>query len=457
MRAAPSILLALAIQTSGAQDSLNVRALFQWTDPSLPASLAHDNTYNEVWGHARNGREYAIIGSTMGTHFLDITDVDLGLVNEVGFVPGAFQGVAVVHRDMKTFGHHLYIVCDEGPSTLQVVDLQYLPDSVVVVYDSNDLLVRAHNIFIDTLQGRMYSCGGSSQFSVYDLQDPAQPSLLLDLEADVPWWGQTVGYVHDAYVREGIAYCHDEDGFSVVDLSDVNAPQLLGSLTMYPEPGYNHSGWLHEDGMYYAMCDETHGSRMKLMDVSDLSDIQVDTLFGSGVDTLSIAHNAIWQADLLHTSYYHDGYWVWRLLPDGSLMEAGHYDTSHEPHAENYRGAWGVYPFLPSGRVLVSDMQTGLWVLEVDGSTAIAETSRPNGDLLVGPNPTPGPFSVQLPDEQGGQLRLIDPVGRVIWTDHVMGSTYLADLTALADGTYVLEFQREGLRLTSLIMKTSGR
>ena len=454
MRITATLLLTAAMLTSRGQDSLNVRALYQWTDPSLPASFVHLNTYNEVWGYAQGGREYAIIGSTMGTHVLDITDVAQGQVNEVAFVPGAFQGVGVVHRDMKTLGHHLYIVCDEGPSTLQVVDLQYLPDSVVTVYDSDDLLVRAHNIFIDTAQARMYSCGGSSQFSVYDLQDPAQPVLLLDLEADVPWWGPAVGYVHDAYVRDGIAWCHDEDGFSVVDLGDVNAPQLLGSLTVYPEPGYNHSGWLHEDGTHYAMCDETHGSRMKLLDVSDLSDIQVDTLFSTGVDTLSIAHNAVWNGDLLHVSYYHDGYWVWRLLADGSLVEVGHYDTSLEPHAENYKGAWGVYPFLPSGRVLVSDMQTGLWVLEIDGTASIPDPAQRPIGLGAHPNPTSGHLIIDLGSDARAQIRLLDLRGRVVWEGRSTGRTSQADLSGLPAGTYVVEAVRSGERTTTLIIKT---
>ena len=53
-----------------AQDSLNMKVLYNWKDNSLSATNLYNNAYNEVWGYAKNGREYAIIGTTRGTHFL---------------------------------------------------------------------------------------------------------------------------------------------------------------------------------------------------------------------------------------------------------------------------------------------------------------------------------------------------------------------------------------------------
>ena len=34
----------------------------------------YDNTYNECWGFKINDHEIAVIGSTAGTHFFDVTD-----------------------------------------------------------------------------------------------------------------------------------------------------------------------------------------------------------------------------------------------------------------------------------------------------------------------------------------------------------------------------------------------
>ena len=104
-----------------AQDSLNVRQFFHWDDPSIPDRHRTSNQYNEVWGYAANGREYAIIGSTTGHPHLRChgpSDRHAG-----GLRGGPFPGTDVVHRDYKTYAHHLYAVCDEGQSSLQVMDL----------------------------------------------------------------------------------------------------------------------------------------------------------------------------------------------------------------------------------------------------------------------------------------------------------------------------------------------
>ena len=60
-----------------AQDSLNCSLLFHWDDEDLIGSFAYDNTYNEIWGVAQDDREYAIIGSTAGTHIFDVTNPEI--------------------------------------------------------------------------------------------------------------------------------------------------------------------------------------------------------------------------------------------------------------------------------------------------------------------------------------------------------------------------------------------
>ena len=228
------IIASLTISISSAQDSMNVSLLFQWNDTSLPSSSIHDNRYNEIWGVAINGREYAIIGSTMGTHIFDVTDPNN--VDTVAFVPGAVQGSQIIHRDYHDYNGYLYIVADEGSSTLQIADLNYLPDSVVVVYDSDTLFSKSHNIFIDTATAKLYVCGGGgNDLSVYSLADPVNPVLLVNCGTDVPFWG-SIGYIHDIYFRNDTAFCNAiyTSALFVVDFTDVFNPVLIGSLTSYP-------------------------------------------------------------------------------------------------------------------------------------------------------------------------------------------------------------------------------
>ena len=137
--------------------SWQLSPLYNWQDTTLTPSWQYDNTYNEIWGVQINGVEIAIIGSTAGTHFFDVTDP--ASVSQVDFVAGAYTGSGVIHRDYHDYNGYLYAVCDEGNnSTLQILDMTNLPNSVSVVYDSNVLLPnRIIFLLIRLLQNYTYA------------------------------------------------------------------------------------------------------------------------------------------------------------------------------------------------------------------------------------------------------------------------------------------------------------
>lgn len=424
------------------QASMNVSLIYNWTGSGLAPSSAHDNTYNEIWGYEQAGREYAIMGSSGGTHIIDITDT--GSEAEVDYIPGEVQGPSIVHRDYHTYNNYLYAVCDEGPSSLQIIDLSYLPDSAHVVYDSDALFSRSHNIFIDTTSAKMYVCGGALQMEVYSIADPLNPVRLLNCQTDVPFWGQ-VGYVHDVYVENDIAYCNaGNPGLYVVDFSDVNDVLLLGALTLYPQNGYNHSGWLMDNGTHYCLADENFGFDLKILDVTDLSDIQVVDTIDSGVHPLSIPHNPIYHENLLHVAYYNDGYQVWNCDDPAAPVLVGYYDTSTEPHiTNNYRGAWGVYPFLSSGKILISDMQEGLFVLDVSGITGIEDDLGDASAVLHSfPNPVTDQVNLVIPEsfQDASSVQLFDLQGKLVLQIPISqrgGNNLISlDLSGLESGIY---------------------
>lgn len=456
MRVVLALSLLLGCFCGFSQGSMNVALQYQWSDNSLPPSSAHFNTYNEIWGHAKDGREYAIIGTTMGTHIHDITDQ--GSETEVAFIPGALQGVEVVHRDYDTYQDYLYIVCDEGNSTLQIVDISGLPDTAIVVYDDNALLVRSHNIFIDTLSARMYVCGGTEIFGVYSIADPANPVRLMNAPNDLPFW-TNIGYIHDVFVRNDIAYLNAGfNGLYVVDFSDLNDVLMLGSLTFYEQSGYNHSGWLMENGNYYCLADETHGMDLKILDVSDLQNIHVVDTISTDIAPLTIPHNLIYKDDLLHVSYYHDGYYVWDCSDPESPVIAGFYDTSTQPHVGDYRGAWGVYPLLPSGRVLISDMQEGLFVFDISNITGVDQLESEGSSVLkVFPTVASNVAYVNVPAlAETGTLNVVNSLGQIVHTSTVNSkaniSTETLDVSSYKSGLYHIVVRSNSKVLTGRII-----
>ena len=281
----------------------NMQLLFNWIDDGSIINIEENpgdnwvgNIYNEVWGFVQNGHEFAVIGSTQGTHIFDVTDPENSII--VASINGGSTSSQVVHRDFHSFQGYLYAVADEmNSSTLQIIDIKNLPNSFNVVYDSNDLITRSHNIFIDEANAIMYSCGGKingspNNLSLISLDDPENPVLISQYNNQ--------SYVHDIFVKNNIGYLNcAENGLHIVDFSQPSSPVTLGSLTDYPFKGYNHSGWLSENNIY-VFADENHGYKLKVCDVSNPNEIQVLSTILSEVDDNSIAHNIIINENLLY-------------------------------------------------------------------------------------------------------------------------------------------------------------
>jgi len=331
--------------------------LGNWHDATLIGSNAHNNIYNDLWGYAINGQEYAIIGSTAGTHFIDVTDPKAPF--EAHFVEGRSVGGAIIHRDYHEYKGFLYVVADEGGPSFQIMDLRQLPDTVLAI--NNENIGTTHNVFIDTTAARLY--GLSSVLEIYDISNPENP-IPIGLHSSLD--NSAFRYFHDGYIDNNIAILNaGSDGLVVADLTDAQHPIVINSLTAYPSRGYNHSGWVSDDGMTYYFADETHNSPLKAVNISDLCDLEVgETFRGKSDEEGSIAHNLIVACDYLYVSYYYDGLQVFDISDRMNPKLITYYDTYPQANDRRYKGAWGVYPFLPSGNILLSDMQTGLYIFK---------------------------------------------------------------------------------------------
>lgn len=445
-----------------AQSSQGV-LLGHWFDNELQGSSLYGNIYNEVWGLAVNGSEFAIIGSTEGTHFINVTDPSKP--SEDFFVRGASYGGHIIHRDYHDHNGYLYAVSDEDTdalkSTLQIIDIRNLPERIDVVYDSNQKFRKSHNIFIDEAQSRLYACnvrGGDSPFSglrVYDISE-LEPEFLLELKGNIG--GESFATIHDLYVRDNLAFLNaGNDGLLIVDFSDISNPQLLSSIrgTDYPESGYNHSGWLSDDGNYYYFADETWGTAMKVYDVSDPVNISLVTTLDAGNDSdFSIAHNQVIVCDYLFSSYYYDGLQVHDISNPEEPVRVMFFPTTNLPARFNYEGAWGVYPLLPSGNILVSDMQNGLFIVEKYTnyclSSSANEITLEKIDLRVFPNPNLGIFTIKSNNEIQ-KLRIYNITGALVYESSNFNENTF-NMEFLKEGVYFAEVYIDELKLIEKII-----
>jgi len=153
--------------------------------------------------------------------------------------------------------------------------------------------------------------------------------------------------------------------FAIVDVSNkanIGAAQVMG--TAPTTQSFTHNVWISDDSNYAFTTDEKSGAEVGSFDISNPSNIQRLTGYQSNPGTNSIPHNTHVLNDYLITSYYADGVTVVCAQNPRILTEVGYYDTSPANTGSTFSGCWGAYPFLPSGRILASDRQNGLHILD---------------------------------------------------------------------------------------------
>jgi choice-of-anchor B domain-containing protein len=411
------------------QEARGLRLLAQWFDDTPPAT-PRNSRYNDVWCFVQNGQEYAVIGSSVGTHIIHLPYNNA--VQEVGFIPGTAQGAYATHRDFAYKDGYLYAVGDEEPATFQVIDVRNLPISVSLELKTTEYFTTAHNIFHDESSGLLYVSGSSGHaMTILDAANPAHPTFVTHFDL--------VEYVHDVYVRNSVAYLNAAlHGLWVFDFSSPTNPVLLGNLTEYPQLGYNHSGWLNESGDVYVFADETPGKSLKVCDVSSISEIEVLSLLNSGGSSHTTPHNLIIKDNLVYVAYYFDGLQVFDIRNPQEPIRVAWYRT-YSGQEYDYQGAWGVYVGLPSERIIVSDRQSGLLVFAHANGADVGTSA-----VQLTNNPGDGMAAVQVFQKNFRKVDVFvsDASGKVVFTGEFTNNAdsfwIPIDLRDMANGYYFI-------------------
>lgn len=425
-------------------DFQNITLKSNWSDPNVLPEPFYGIKYNGIWGwDDGSGNEYAIIGSSDGYYFINVTNPQIPVVSD--FIPGLRD--SCIWREIKTYSHYAYLISDDSPpNSFIIADLQYLPDSVHVVYNSSTLFSRAHTLFVEddllycaSVKGGQFTSQAS--MAVFSLTNPELPVLLRKLNDD---FTLTSGSVHDMLVKNDTVYASAGfDGLFVFKYDRLaNTFNYINSLTSYPEQGYNHSSAITEDSRTLIFMDEVPDAlACKSMDVSDLQNLSVNATFRSNPG--ATPHNPFIVGNICYIAYYQDGLHVYDVSDVNLPLEIGYFDTYYQNTPGNYqlpayKGAWGAYPFLPSGNVLVSDMQNGLFVLDVSSLQNIVKVKNASA-LQLYPNPVASGQKIHLRfnSRVSGGLILYDNTGRELMQQDVNNADKVEMiLPALQPGFY---------------------
>jgi len=422
----------------------NIALLGQFNDTTVVAEPVYGIRYQSCWGwvHPTTLHEYGVIGSTAGTYIIDVTD-PANLIQS-DYIPHR-QTDAIWH-EYKTFGNYLYIISDDGGNnSMQIADLSTLPDSANVIYDSNSIFTHSHTLFIDGSKlyvASVSSTGNFSSMNVYSLANPALPSLLRRLDDDFP----AIGSVHDMFVSNDTVYAScGYDGLYIFHYDEIlNQFVNLGSLTNFPTSRYNHSSDLSPDHQILYMCDEVpDGMPFSIVDVSDISNPTV--LSTMSTNPGCTPHNPYVEGDLLYMAAYQDGLYVYDISIPASPVQIGYFDT----HPQNptgtypspaYQGCWAAYTKLPSGNILASDMQLGLFVLDVSGLPTSVKNENLNPGISIYPTPAINDLFIKIENPTGSQLiTLTDITGKIVLTEKAeMNNITKISVNEIAAGQYTV-------------------
>ena len=321
----------------------------------------HNSDLSDIWGWSNGVQEYAIVGGNDGTSVVDVTNPANPV--EVFYEPG----VNSIWRDIKTYNGYAYVTTEGNDTTiaengLLIIDLNSLPgntnlSTTYYTGPNNAKWQSAHNLYIDE-NGICYIFGanrGNGGCIMLDLNtSPTNPAEI----ADIDNW-----YVHDGVARGDTLYlAHITDGFMTMwDVSNPANPSMLGQQTT---PGsFSHNLWMSDDGNYIYTTDEITNGYIGEYDISDPTNmVELDRVQSSpGMDV--IPHNVHFIDDYIVTSYYRDGVVIHDVSNKGNMVEVGSFDTSPSFDGDGFNGCWGVYPWLPSGNIIASDIEEGLYVL----------------------------------------------------------------------------------------------
>jgi len=409
-------------------DSYGDITLQSWLSLS---DLGSPDSGNDCWGYvAPSGREYALMGHSSGTAFVEVTNPASPVIVE------QISGPNSLWRDIKVFGSHAYAV-SEGGDGIQVIDMSNIDNGIVTLVNTVTTggTQSTHNVIINEDSGYLYrSGGGDNGLRIYDLNaDPVNPPY-------VGSWNYK--YVHDAqivtfpfgspYAGREVAFCcagfnsgWNETGLTIVDVTNKSNIYIIAEM-QHTNNNYSHQGWLTEDYQHFYLNDELDEQNTgsltttRIIDVSNLeSPVQVGTCT---TGSTSVDHNLYIKGNMMYQSNYRSGLRIFDITDRLNPIQVAWFDTYPDSDSPNFNGIWSNFPYFPSGTVIGSDLERGLFVWSVTAPSVEAELLDATPDML---NPAGGDsFRISATmaegatyDADASMLRWNDGTG---WSENVL-------------------------------------
>lgn len=340
---------------------------------------------NDSWGwtDTTTNREYALVATDANTSFVDITISNNPIY--LGSLPTAT--VSSSWRDVKVYNNHAFIVSEAPSHGMQVFDLTRLRNvaNPPETFSADARLTgfgSSHNIVINEASGYAYIVGTNRNTSpslgdpiFINIQNPTAPIMEGSLiEGSYSHDAQVVTYngPDSDYAGKEILIGSNENEVVIADVSDKLNPTIISTIS-YSNVRYAHQGWFTEDMRYFILGDEVdeieigNKTRTVIFDFEDLDNplYHFDFLGQSN----AIDHNGYVKDNIYYMANYRAGVRMLDIsnIANSSITEVGYFDTYPANDGADFNGVWNVYPYFPSGNIILSDIERGLIVIRKSG------------------------------------------------------------------------------------------
>lgn len=404
----------IAILLLAANEGVSARVKLQsQINPTCTSSQGSNLKFADIYADGN----IAVMGSygCKGVFIFDVSNPDAPALSS-WYNPGAniqfLEAIVIGNRGYFGSGNNV-----SGTGGVHIVDLTN-PANPQLLGIVNSLNGGGHNTIHEMMVfdqgGQRYllensNSTGTRNLKIINVTNPSAPVLKWDfLSSDGGW-------IHAMHIRDNRMYLSGFSSSTRIDIYDISnlssqAPNRLGFVPV--GFGSNHSSWTSEDGNFLYSAREIGDSAsnnpgdIRVFDVSDPAvPLLVKRISMNDLGIVAVTpHNPVVKGNRLYVAWYQAGTLVFDISQPASPVLIGQYDTwpaqftqedltkvrealdtvdpadrmcglnlRSDQQITGYNGNWAVFPFLGEDRVLLGDLATGLYVVDVSNKNQVSD------------------------------------------------------------------------------------
>jgi hypothetical protein len=283
---------------------------------------------------------------------------------------------------------------------------------------------------------------------IIDVSNPAAAVLKWTFLNTTPTAQEEAVWVHAYHIRgnrlftSGWGSGSNRGKTTIYDISDLDnqPPLLLGSIedTSSTTAGNSmHSSWSSEDGNYVYSCRETSsGADLRVYDIHNPAvPLLIKKITMAQLNIVAISpHNPVVMGNKLYVSWYQAGLVMFDISDPADPKMIGQYDTWPQEFSPNdslaqkrlesepwdmicanlgrgtnqavggFDGDWAVFPFLGEDKVLIGDLATGLYIVDVSSKNRVSDFDGDGKTDYSKYTPASGTWEIQNSSNQADAI-----------------------------------------------------